>query len=55
MANEPQENSAEDTRQETREKKLRKKRQKMKQHGKGLAKIYEDAARKRTGERSEGH
>lgn len=35
------------TRQEAREEKLRKKRAKMKQHGKGLAKIYENVVRKR--------
>jgi hypothetical protein len=35
------------TRQEAREKKLRKKKAKIKQHGKGLAKMYQDAVEKR--------
>jgi hypothetical protein len=40
-------NDNEKTRQETRDEKLRKKKQKMKQHGKGLAKMYEDAIKKK--------
>jgi hypothetical protein len=47
MEDEPKENNTEETRQEAREEKLRKKRQKIKQHGKGLAKIYENVVRKR--------
>jgi hypothetical protein len=47
MAKEPKGNDAEKTRQEAREEKLRKKKQKMKQHSKGLAKMYEDAVKKR--------
>jgi hypothetical protein len=35
------------TRQERREQKLKKKRERMPQHGKGLAKIYRDAVKKR--------
>jgi hypothetical protein len=35
------------TRQEVRAEKRRKKHQKIKQHGKGLAKMYRDAIRKR--------
>jgi hypothetical protein len=41
-------NDIESTRQEVRAEKLRKKHQKMKQHGKGLAKIYENVVEKRT-------
>lgn len=37
-----------ETRQERREKKLRKKREQIPQHGKSLAKIYENAVEKRT-------
>ncbi len=39
------------TRQEARAQKKRKKRAKIKQHSKGLARIYEDAVRKRTGKK----
>jgi hypothetical protein len=42
-------NDSHTIRQEVRAEKLRKKRQKMKQHGKGLAKMYEDAVMKRQG------
>ena len=37
----------EETKQERREKRKRRKKEKMIQHGKGIAKIYEDAVRKR--------
>jgi hypothetical protein len=37
-----------ETRQERREKKLRKKREQIPQHGKALAKIYQNAVEKRT-------
>ncbi len=37
----------EDTKQEKREKRRRKKKDKMAQHGKGIAKIYEDVVLKR--------
>lgn len=47
MASSSPKNDSEATRQEAREEKLRKKRQKMKQHGKGLAKTYQDAVEKR--------
>ena len=40
----------EETKQEKREKRRRKKKEKMTQHGKGIAKIYEDAVRKRVKE-----
>jgi hypothetical protein len=53
MENKPKDNNTEETRQGAREEKLRKKRQKMKQHGKGLGKIYEDAIKKREGEKGE--
>ncbi len=36
-----------ETRHERREKKLQKKRERIPQHGKGLAKIYEAAVKKR--------
>ena len=39
--------SKKETRQERREKRLRKKREQIKQHGKGLAKVYQDAVLKR--------
>ncbi|MBT3363676.1 MAG: hypothetical protein HN929_07845 [Chloroflexi bacterium] len=38
------------TKQEKREKRKRKQKDKMTQHGKGIAKIYEDAVRKRARE-----
>jgi hypothetical protein len=47
MASSSPKNDSEATRQEAREAKLRQKKAKMKQHGKGLAKIYEDAVAKR--------
>jgi len=47
MASSLPENDSALTRQEARAAKLLKKRQKIKQHGKGLAKIYKDAAEKR--------
>jgi hypothetical protein len=40
----------EETTQEKREKRKRKQKDKMTQHGKGIAKIYEDAVRKRVKE-----
>ena len=40
----------EETKQEKREKRKRKQKEKMTQHGKGIAKIYEDAVRKRVKE-----
>ena len=40
----------EETKQEKREKRKRKQKDKMTQHGKGIAKIYEDAVRKRVKE-----
>jgi hypothetical protein len=43
----------EETKQERREKRKLKKREKMIQHGKGIAKIYEDAVRKRVKEDDE--
>ena len=43
-------NSEEETKQEKREKRKRKQKEKMTQHGKGIAKIYEDAVRKRVEE-----
>lgn len=42
----PKANDA-DTRQERREKKLRKKRERIPQHGKSLAKVYQDVVEKR--------
>jgi len=43
-------NPGDETKQEKREKRKRKQRDKMTQHGKGIAKIYEDAVRKRVKE-----
>ena len=43
----------EETKQEKRERRKRKKKEKMIQHGKGIAKIYEDAVRKRVKEEDE--
>ena len=43
-------NPEEETKQERREKRKRKKKEKMTQHGKGIAKIYEDAVLKRVKE-----
>jgi hypothetical protein len=40
----------EETKQEKREKRRRKQKDKMAQHGKGIAKIYEDAVRRRVKE-----
>ncbi|MFC1998805.1 hypothetical protein ACFLVR_04080 [Chloroflexota bacterium] len=40
----------EETKQGKREKRKRKQKEKMTQHGKGIAKIYEDAVRKRVKE-----
>jgi hypothetical protein len=41
-------NDSEETSQDKRAEKLRKKRARMQQHGKGIAKIYRDALKKRT-------
>lgn len=46
---EPEEGPPPETKPERREKKRREKRNKMLQHGKGLARVYKDAVRKRTG------
>ena len=43
----------EETKQERREKRKRRKKEKMIQHGKGIAKIYQDAVLKRAKEEDE--
>ncbi len=45
------EESEKETRQERREEKQRKKKERIKQHGKGLARIYAGAVRKRAGKK----
>jgi len=41
----------EETRQAKREEKRRKRKESIRQHGKGLAQIYRDAVKKRTGKK----